>query len=213
MDGKARWFALVGAVAVIATVIVLIQATLKPPAPAPAGSLMVVSGAPAAALPPGQGPARPEKGRGPTAPEFVGIVQWLNSESLTLADLRGKVVLVDFWTYSCINCLRTLPYLRDWHEKYAGKGLVIVGVHSSEFDFEKSEDNVRQAVARERVTWPVAMDNNFETWRAYRNRFWPHKFLLDKSGVVRYDHIGEGAYLETESKIRELLAETSADVS
>ena len=146
------------------------------------------------------------------APEFRGIVQWVNSEPQTLEELRGKVVLIDFWTYSCINCLRTLPHLRSWHEKYAGEGLVMVGVHSPEFDFEKSETNVREAVIRERVTWPVAMDNDFDTWRAYRNQYWPRKYLIDANGIVRYDHIGEGAYLETESKIRELLREIGADL-
>ena len=120
-----------------------------------------------------------------TAEEFKGIVQWLNSDPLTLEDLRGRVVLIDFWTYSCINCLRTLPYLRDWNEKYASRGLTIVGVHSPEFEFEKVETNVREAIIRERVTWPVAMDNDFATWRAYRNRWWPNKFLIDQDGVVR----------------------------
>ena len=150
---------------------------------------------------------------GPVAPEFVGITQWLNSEPLTLAELRGKVVLVDFWTYSCINCIRTLPYLRDWHEKYARHGLVMVGVHAPEFDFEKDEQNVRDAIARQRVAWPVAMDNRHVTWDAYRNRYWPRKYLLDQNGVQRYDVIGEGRYEETEKKIRELLEEIGADVS
>ncbi len=213
VEARRRWFALAGAVAAIAAAIVLIQTTVKPPAPAPAGGLPVASSAPTTTLSPGQRQLVPGKAQGPAAPEFVGIVQWLNSEPLALADIRGKVVLVDFWTYTCINCLRTLPYVRDWHEKYASKGLVIVGVHSPEFEFEKIETNVRQAVARERVTWPVAMDNDFATWRAYRNRFWPHKFLVDKDGVVRYDHIGEGAYLETELTIRQLLTEVGANVS
>jgi thiol-disulfide isomerase/thioredoxin len=213
MEGKRRWFALAGVVASVAVVIVLIQAIVKPPAPTPAGGLPAASSAPATTISQGQGQAVPNSASGPVAPELVGIVQWLNSEPLTLADLRGKVVLVDFWTYTCINCLRTFPYLRDWHEKYASKGLIIVGIHSPEFEFEKIEVNVRQAVARERVTWPVAMDNDFATWRAYRNRFWPHKFLVDKDGVVRYDHIGEGAYLETELAIRQLLTEAGADVS
>ena len=148
-----------------------------------------------------------------TAEEFKGIVQWLNSDPLTLEDLRGRVVLIDFWTYSCINCLRTLPYLRDWNEKYASRGLTIVGVHSPEFEFEKVETNVREAIIRERVTWPVAMDNDFATWRAYRNRWWPNKFLIDQDGVVRYNHIGEGAYEETEHQIRALLTEAGYDVS
>ncbi len=148
----------------------------------------------------------------PPAPEFEGIVQWINSEPQTMEQLRGKVVLIDFWTYSCINCIRTLPHLRSWHEKYAGKGLVMVGVHTPEFDFEKSEANVREAVVRQRVTWPVAMDNDFKTWRAYENRYWPHKYLIDGNGIARYDHIGEGAYFETEQKIRELLRDIGADL-
>ena len=153
---------------------------------------------------------RPE---GPSAPDFVGITQWLNSEALSLAELKGRVVLVDFWTYTCINCIRTMPYLRDWQEKYAGRGLVMVGVHSPEFEFEKRESNVRDAMVRRGVTWPVAMDNDFATWRAYENRYWPHKFLIDGNGIVRYHHIGEGAYLETENQIRNLLTESGYEVS
>ena len=150
---------------------------------------------------------------GPPAPNFAGIVRWLNSNPLSMEELGGKVVLVDFWTYSCINCLRTLPYLRDWNEKYASRGLEIVGVHSPEFEFEKSEANVREAIAREQITWAVAMDNDFQTWQAYQNRYWPHKFLIDQDGYIRYDHIGEGAYEETELQIRKLLAEAGREVS
>lgn len=147
------------------------------------------------------------------APDFRGIEQWINSSPLSLTELQGKVVLVDFWTYSCINCQRTLPYVRSWQDKYADHGLVIVGVHSPEFDFESVEANVREAVERERVTWPVAMDNDFSTWRAYENRWWPHKFLIDQDGLIRYDHIGEGAYQETELHIRNLLVEAGYDVA
>ncbi|MCZ6614652.1 MAG: redoxin family protein [Chloroflexi bacterium] len=149
----------------------------------------------------------------PQAEDFRGIVQWLNSDPLTLEELQGRVVLIDFWTYSCINCLRTLPFLRDWHAKYANQGLTIVGVHSPEFNFEKDEANVREALIREQVAWPVAMDNDFATWRAYRNRWWPNKFLIDQDGIVRYNHIGEGAYEETEHQIRALLTEAGYDVS
>ncbi len=109
--------------------------------------------------------------------------------------------------------MRTLPYLRDWNEKYAANGLTIVGVHAPEFEFEKDEGNVREAMVRERITWPVAMDNDFNTWRAYKNRYWPHKFLIDKDGEARFHHIGEGAYLETELWIRALLEEAGNDVS
>lgn len=148
-----------------------------------------------------------------TAPEFRGIVQWINSDPLTMEELRGKVVLIDFWTYSCINCQRTLPYIRDWHNKYGEMGLVVVGVHAPEFQFEHKEENVRQAVIDQDVTWAVAMDNGFQTWRAYQNRWWPHKFLIDQQGTIRFHHIGEGAYRETELHIRNLLAEAGVDVS
>ena len=109
--------------------------------------------------------------------------------------------------------MRTLPYLRDWNEKYAANGLTIVGVHAPEFEFEKDEGNVREAMVRERITWPVAMDNDFNTWRAYKNRYWPHKFLMDQNGEARFHHIGEGAYLETELWIRALLEEAGNDIS
>lgn len=155
----------------------------------------------------------PEPTPGPAAPEFAGITRWLNSQPLTMAGLRGQVVLVDFWTYTCINCLRTLPYIREWNSKYAGNGLVIVGVHSPEFEFEKREEGVREAIVRESVAWPVAMDNDFNTWRAYENRYWPHKFLIDHNGRIVYDHIGEGAYDETEEMIRKALTNAGYDVS
>jgi cytochrome c biogenesis protein CcdA/thiol-disulfide isomerase/thioredoxin len=141
------------------------------------------------------------------APEFEGISLWLNSEPVTLAALRGKVVVIDFWTYSCINCLRTLPYLDRWYETYRDDGLVIVGVHSPEFAFERDADNVREAVADLGVDWPVALDDDFETWSAWGNRYWPAKYFVDRQGHVRFAHFGEGAYEESEEVIRELLAE------
>ena len=124
--------------------------------------------------------------------------------------MRGNVVLIDFWTYSCINCIRTLPYLRTWYERYADDGLVIVGVHTPEFHFEKVYENVVQATKDDEVTWPVVQDNDFTVWRSYENRFWPAKYLIDKDGVVRYTHFGEGKYGETESEIRKLLEEVGA---
>src|ERR687890_1799181 len=130
--------------------------------------------------------------------------------SIDLKDLKGKVVLVDFWTYSCINCIRTLPYLVDWNEKYADKGLVIVGVHSPEFEFEKNVDNVKAAVQKYGIKYPVVQDNDKGTWDAYENRYWPRKYLIDSEGYIRYDHIGEGGYAETEKVIRSLLAERAA---
>lgn len=148
---------------------------------------------------------------GDRAAEIEGIKAWLNSEPLTLAGLRGKVVLVDFWTYTCINCIRTYPFLKLWHSRYADDGLVIIGVHSPEFDFEKDRDNVVRATRDDGIIWPVAMDNDFVTWRNYSNRFWPAKYLIDQTGEVRYTHFGEGRYAETEEKIRELLLEAGAE--
>lgn len=142
-----------------------------------------------------------------TAPEFTGIQQWLNSEPLTMRQLRGKVVLVDFWTYTCINCIRTLPYVKSWHEKYKDQGLVVVGVHTPEYPFERSTDNVKTAIKRFDITYPVAQDNKYATWSAYNNQYWPAVYLIDKQGKVVYQHFGEGAYAATEAKIRTLLAE------
>jgi len=141
------------------------------------------------------------------APEFEGITVYINSNGTKLSDLKGKVVLVDFWTYSCINCIRTLPYLVDWNQKYSDKGLVIVGIHSPEFEFEKNIDNVKQAVTRFGIKYPVLLDNNHDTWNAYQNSYWPRKYLVDSEGYIRYDHIGEGGYLETQNTIRQLLTE------
>ena len=150
---------------------------------------------------------------GDTAPEFSGITQWLSSDPLTMEGLRGQVVLIDFWTYTCINCIRTLPYLIEWNEKYADKGLTIVGVHAPEFEFEKVTENVIEASAELGVVWPVAQDNDFRTWRSYNNRYWPAKYLIDANGLVRYRHFGEGAYDETEEQIRNLLTEAGVDVA
>jgi thiol-disulfide isomerase/thioredoxin len=143
------------------------------------------------------------------APEFKGITSYINTNQTKLSDLKGKVVLVDFWTYSCINCIRTLPYLVDWNQKYSDKGLVIVGVHSPEFEFEKNIDNVKQAVARFGIKYPVLLDNDHQTWNAFQNSYWPRKYLVDSDGYIRYDHIGEGGYSETENAIKSLLAERS----
>ena len=146
----------------------------------------------------------------PFAPELRGIDEWLNTpsgEPVSIAGLRGKVVVVDFWTYSCINCLRTLPHLKAWDSAYREAGLVIVGVHSPEFAFERVPDNVRSAVRRLGLRYPVALDNDFATWSAYDNRYWPAKYLVDRNGRVRYTHFGEGAYEETEGWIRRLLGE------
>lgn len=151
--------------------------------------------------------------KGIPAPELIQGGEWFNSEPLQLAELEGKVVLVDFWTYSCINCIRTLPYLRAWHEKYSDKGLVIIGVHSPEFEFEKNPRNVQQAINDFEIQYPVMQDNEFATWKAYSNRYWPAKYLVDKDGNVRYTHFGEGKYDETEQMIQQLLEESGTSVS
>ena len=150
---------------------------------------------------------------GNVSPEIDGVVAWINSEPLIMEDLRGKVVLVDFWTYTCINCIRTMPFLKQWHSRYQDDGLVILGIHAPEFEFEKDLGNVTKAVNDYGIGWPVALDNDFRTWRNYSNRFWPAKYLIDKAGVVRYRHFGEGKYAETEEKIRELIEETGVDLS
>ena len=147
------------------------------------------------------------------APEITGISNWLNSEPLTLEQLRGKVVIVDFWTYSCINCVRTLPYLTDWHEKYADDGLVILGILTPEFEFEKDAKNVEDALRRFDIEYPVAQDNDYKTWRAYNNRYWPAKYIVDAQGNLRYYHFGEGKYEETELVIQQLLNEIGVDNS
>ncbi len=139
------------------------------------------------------------------APEFAGIDAWLNSKPLTMKDLRGKVVLVDFWTYSCINCVRTLPYITGWDRKYRDKGLVIVGVHSPEFEFEKKRSNVEMAIARHGIKYPVALDNKLDTFTAFNNQYWPAHYLIDREGRVVYTHFGEGEYARTENNIRFLL--------
>ncbi|MDQ2982527.1 MAG: cytochrome c biogenesis protein DipZ [Actinomycetota bacterium] len=147
---------------------------------------------------------------GARAPEFRGIVRWLNTPGgapLSLAKLRGKVVLVDFWTYSCINCLRALPHLKAWDDAYRKDGLVIIGVHTPEFAFERVPSNVSSAVRRLGIRYPVALDNGYRTWNAYQNEYWPAEYLIDRTGQIRHTHFGEGEYGETESAIRRLLGE------
>jgi len=147
------------------------------------------------------------------APEIKNIAGWINSDPQTIANLKGKVVLVDFWTYSCINCQRTQPYLNAWYEKYKNSNFVVLGVHAPEFAFEKVPDNVSKAVKAAGIKYPVALDNDFTTWQAYDNKYWPAKFLIDKDGQVRYTHFGEGGYDETESTIQSLLKEAGNTVS
>ena len=157
-------------------------------------------------------PVRVKMAEVSNALEIRGISGWINSQPLKIGGLLGKVVLVDFWTYTCVNCIRTFPYLRQWHEKYADDGLVIIGVHTPEFTFEKDIQNVRKAVEKYGIRWPVALDNDYVTWESYGNRYWPAKYLIDKNGAIRYTHFGEGAYGETESRIRELLEEAGSEL-
>jgi thiol-disulfide isomerase/thioredoxin len=144
------------------------------------------------------------------APEFAGTGEWFNTPGgapLTMSGLRGRVVLVDFWTYSCVNCIRTQPYLKAWDARYRDRGLTIVGVHSPEFPFEKDAGNVREAIERAGLKYPVVQDNEFGTWNAYANQYWPAEYFVDASGRIRYSHFGEGEYEEKERVIRELLSE------
>jgi cytochrome c biogenesis protein CcdA/thiol-disulfide isomerase/thioredoxin len=143
------------------------------------------------------------------APELAGLSRWINSKPLTLRQLRGKVVLIDFWTYSCINCLRTLPHVKAWYQTYRKRGLVVLGIHTPEFAFEHVPANVDGAVRRLGIRYPVALDNGFHTWNAFQNQYWPAKYLIDRSGHLRYYHFGEGEYDTTESRIRALLGENA----
>jgi thiol-disulfide isomerase/thioredoxin len=147
----------------------------------------------------------PDLGR---APELTNET-WLNVDSpLRLADLRGKVVIVEMWTFGCINCQHVIPSLKDWHSRYKDQGLVVIGNHFPEFSYEKDLDNLKNAIAENEIEYAVAQDNNGDTWRAYKNHYWPTLYLIDKQGHIRYVHIGEGRYQETEENIQALLAET-----
>jgi cytochrome c biogenesis protein CcdA/thiol-disulfide isomerase/thioredoxin len=146
------------------------------------------------------------------APEFTGLGAWINSDPLTLASLKGKVVLVDFWTYSCINCIRNNPYLEKWYETYKDQGLVVIGIHAPEFSFEKVLANVQQGVKDQGITYPVALDNDLSTWNTFHNQYWPASYLIDADGNLRRVHYGEGEYSESEDAIRALLKEKGAAV-
>ena len=144
------------------------------------------------------------------APNLVGIAHYLNTSSEELTKkMEGKVILYDIWTYSCINCIRTLPFITSWDEKYSDHGLLIVGIHSPEFEFEKDPQNVKIAIEKYGITYPVVMDNDMKTWKAFENNYWPRKYIADHEGKIRYDHIGEGSYQETEKIIQQLLDERS----
>ncbi|MHA7598559.1 cytochrome c biogenesis protein DipZ [Alicycliphilus sp. T452] len=156
----------------------------------------------------GAEPGLPDEG---TAPALDGATHWFNSAPLTAGQLRGKVVLVDFWTYSCINCLRTLPYLKAWAEKYRDQGLVVVGVHAPEFAFERKLSNVEKAIEDLGIEYPVAVDNGYQVWRAFRNQYWPAHYFIDAQGRIRHHHFGEGGYAESERVIQQLLQEAGAE--
>src|SRR3989440_3088347 len=140
-------------------------------------------------------------------PSLGGATEWLNSPPLTATGLRGKVVLIDIWTYTCINWLRSLPYVRAWAEKYKDQGLVVIGVHAPEFAFEKDVDNVRRAAKDMRVDYPIAIDNDYAIWRAFKNEYWPALYFVDAQGRIRHHHFGEGEYEQSERIIQQLLAE------
>ena len=144
-----------------------------------------------------------------TAPNFVGISNWFNSAPLNISSLRGKVVLVDFWTYGCINCVNTLPHVTELYAKYRDRGLVVVGVHTPEFPFEKSPSNVQAALKRHGITYPVAQDNASQTWNAYSNQYWPAQYIVDQGGQIVYRHDGEGQYEQMDRIINQLLRASS----
>lgn len=144
-------------------------------------------------------------------PELEGGI-WLNSEPVTAEELRGKVVLVDFWDYTCVNCIRTLPYIVEWYKRYSDKGLVVIGVHAPEFFFSRTEENVTKGMEKFGIRYPVVMDNDYKIWSAFANRAWPAKYLIDKNGYFRYVHMGEGAYIETELAIQLLLRELDPEL-
>ncbi|WP_192560407.1 cytochrome c biogenesis protein DipZ [Pseudomonas allokribbensis] len=150
-----------------------------------------------------------EQGKG-AMPSLTGAVQWLNSPELSAESLRGKVVLVDFWTYDCINCQHTLPYVKDWEKKYGKDGLVVIGVHTPEYGYERIIDNVKDQVRKLGITYPVAIDNNYAIWRNFDNQYWPAHYLIDAKGQVRYTHFGEGRYEAQEQMIQQLLKEAKA---
>lgn len=142
-------------------------------------------------------------------PEFTGLSKWLNpdDQTLSITQLKGKVVLVDFWTLGCINCIHTLPYVTKWYDTYKDRGLIVIGIHTPEFAYEHETNNVKKAIAQYKIHYPVAQDNDFATWKAFNNQYWPAYYLIDKKGIIRYQHSGEGEYETVESTIQSLLKE------
>ena len=212
--GAEEWIRRLLGVAVLAAVIVvafgLDRGVLTRVSLASTGGLeqrLVDRVEPGTASRPRQVGAEGPTGAGMMMPELTGATQWIHSPPLTAGSLKGKMVLVDFWTYSCINCLRTLPYIKAWNAKYKDAGLVVIGVHTPEFPFEKDEANVRKAVADLGVTYPVAMDNDYALWRGFSNRYWPADYFIDRTGRVRFHHFGEGGYEESDGWMRSLLEE------
>ena len=179
---------------------------------------MAMNGSPAAMMKAAEAPAAAALSVEGSLPSLAGAVEWLNSPPLTAEQLKGKVVLVDFWTYSCINCLRSIPYVRAWAEKYKDQGLVVIGVHAPEFAFEKNIGNVKQAVAKLKIDYPVAVDNDYAIWRAFNNEYWPADYFIDAKGQIRHHFFGEGDYAESEKVIQQLLvsatgAEAASDAA
>jgi thiol-disulfide isomerase/thioredoxin len=213
MQNRATFFSALAVAAPVLLVLIAIVVLARPSSPEPAalsGDAMPAPLAPtlASAGQAESAPAPKPRPSGPAAPGFDGGGAWINSEPLNLADLgaQGKVVLVDFWTFGCYNCRNTLPYIKQWWEKYRDQGLVIVGVHTPEFDSERVLENVQEAVREQEIGWPVVQDNDYAIWRAYGNHYWPHFYLVDERGQIIYDHIGEGAYEQTDARIAAALA-------
>ena len=146
------------------------------------------------------------------APELPANVTWLQGGPLRLADLRGRCVLIDFWDYTCVNCIHALPYVKEWHRRYESLGLVTIGVHAPEFSFAHNADHVRRAIGEHELTYPIVLDNDYAIWKAFTNQYWPAKYLIDREGYLRYYHFGEGAYNQTEQAIQELLREAFAEI-
>ena len=210
MLNRTALFSAIAIVVPIALSLIVVVLLANPSTPtSPSGAVLPApnsAGKPAPAASAGL-PAAPLLSS-PSAPELTGGGGWINSEPLTLAGLQqqGSVVLIDFWTYGCYNCANTLPYVKQWWDKYKDQGLVIVGVHTPEFASERVLENVQAAVKRQGIGWPVVQDNDMTIWRAYGNHYWPRFYLVDSRGQIIYDHIGEGAYEETERQIQAALA-------
>ena len=220
MQNRAAFVSALAVIVPVLLVLIVVVALARPSGDAmPAKNVSVPtlasaaqSAAPAPAITaPTAAPAPKLRPSGPAAPGFDGGGAWLNSEPLELVKLgvQGKVVLVDFWTFGCYNCRNTLPYVKQWWAKYKDQGLVIVGVHTPEFDSERVLENVQDAVKSQEIGWPVVQDNDYTIWRAYGNHYWPHFYLVDERGQIIYDHIGEGAYEQTDAQIAAALAARS----